>query len=95
MIAAKIGQDTPLPSLELGIEDTSNMVGVCDGTSSCGYLNTISWRTPTQPLPMEINPRAVFERMFGDGSSPEQRAARAKADRSLLDSVKEMLHASR
>ena len=87
MIAAKIGQDTPFPSLELGIEDTSNMVGVCDGTSSCGYLNTISWRTPTQPLPMEINPRAVFERMFGDGSSPQQRAARAKADRSLLDSV--------
>jgi len=87
MIAARIGQDTPFPSLELGIEDTSNMVGVCDGTSSCGYLNTISWRTPTQPLPMEINPRAVFERMFGDGSSAEQRAARAKADRSLLDSV--------
>jgi Protein of unknown function (DUF1552) len=87
MIAAKIGHDTPLPSLELGIEDTSNMVGVCDGTSSCGYLNTISWRTPTQPLPMEINPRVVFERMFGDGSSPEQRAARARADRSLLDSV--------
>ncbi|MEY4932653.1 MAG: hypothetical protein RLZZ403_973, partial [Pseudomonadota bacterium] len=87
MIAARIGQDTPFPSLELGIEDTSNMVGVCDGTSSCGYLNTISWRTPTQPLPMEINPRAVFERMFGDGSSPQQRAARAKADRSLLDSV--------
>ncbi len=87
MIAAKIGQDTPFPSMELGIEDTSNMVGVCDGTSSCGYLNTVSWRTPTTPLPMEINPRVVFERMFGDGSSPEQRALRAKTDRSLLDSV--------
>lgn len=87
MIAQKIGRDTPLPSLELGIEDTSNMVGVCDGTSSCGYLNTVSWRSPTTPLPMEINPRVVFEKMFGDGSSPEQRASRARTDRSLLDSV--------
>ena len=87
IIAAKIGQDTPFPSLELGVEDTSNMVGICDGTSSCGYLNTVSWRTPTQPLPNEIHPRVVFERMFGDGSTPELRAARARTDRSLLDSV--------
>ena len=56
MIASKIGQDTPIPSMELGIEDVSNMVGQCDGTSSCAYLNTMSWRTDTTPLPAEINP---------------------------------------
>jgi len=87
MIAKKIGQDTPIPSLELGIEDVSNMIGVCDGTSSCAYLNTMSWSTPTTPLPAEINPRVIFERMFGDGSSAAARAARLQDDRSLLDSV--------
>jgi hypothetical protein len=87
MIAKKIGQDTPIPSLELGIEDVSNMIGVCDGTSSCAYLNTMSWSTPTTPLPAEINPRIIFERMFGDGSSAAARAARLQDDRSLLDSV--------
>jgi len=87
MIAKKIGQDTPIPSLELGIEDVSNMIGVCDGTSSCAYLNTMSWSTPTTPLPAEINPRVVFERMFGDGSSAQARFQRLQDDRSLLDSV--------
>ena len=87
MIAKKIGQDTPIPSLELGIEDVSNMIGVCDGTSSCAYLNTMSWSTPTTPLPAEINPRIIFERMFGDGSSAAARFARLQDDRSLLDSV--------
>jgi hypothetical protein len=87
MIAKKIGQDTPIPSLELGIEDVSNMIGVCDGTSSCAYLNTMSWSTPTTPLPAEINPRIIFERMFGDGSSAAARYARLQDDRSLLDSV--------
>ncbi len=87
MIAETIGQDTPIPSLELGIEDVSNMVGLCDGTSSCAYLNTMSWRTDTAPLPAEINPRVVFERMFGDGSSAAERYARLQEDRSLLDSI--------
>ena len=87
MIASKIGQDTPIPSMELGIEDVSNMVGQCDGTSSCAYLNTMSWRTDTTPLPAEINPRVVFERMFGDGSSAAERYARIQDDRSLLDSI--------
>lgn len=87
MIAEKIGQDTPIPSLELGIEDISNMVGLCDGTSSCAYLNTMSWRTDTTPLPAEINPRVVFERMFGDGSTAAERYARLQDDRSLLDSI--------
>lgn len=87
IIAAKIGQDTPLPSLELAIEDNSNMVGICDGTSSCAYLDTMSWSTPTTPLPMQINPRVVFERMFGSGSTREQRLERMQADKSLLDGI--------
>jgi hypothetical protein len=86
LIAQKIGQDTPLPSLELGIEDTS-YTGVCDDGYSCAYMNTISWATPRKPLPMERNPLVVFERLFGDGSTAEQRLARRKEDRSILDSV--------
>ena len=65
--AAKIGQETPLPSLELATEDFSGLVGSCDVGFSCAYMNTISWRTPTTPLPMEINPRVVFDHLFGDG----------------------------
>ena len=71
--AAKIGQDTLLPSLELAIEDYSGLVGSCDVGFSCTYMNTISWRTPTTPMPMEINPRVVFDRMFGDGATAEER----------------------
>ncbi len=84
--AQKMGQDTPLPSLELGTEDTG-LVGVCDVGYSCAYMNSISWRTPTQPLPMEINPRVVFERLFGDGSNAADRLARKQEDRSILDSI--------
>jgi hypothetical protein len=87
MIAAKIGRDTPLPSLELAIDDNSSMIGICDGTSSCAYLDTMSWASPTTPLPMQINPRVVFERMFGSGGTPEQRRARMKSDKSLLDGI--------
>ena len=84
--AEKIGQDTPLPSLELGIEDTG-LVGVCDVAYSCAYMNSIAWRTPGTPLPMEINPRIVFERLFGDGSSAAERLAHKQEDRSILDSI--------
>ena len=63
------------------------MVGLCDGTSSCAYLDTISWSSPTTPLPMQINPRFVFERLFGAGGTPEERAARMRTDRHLLDQV--------
>jgi hypothetical protein len=84
--AQKISQDTPLPSLELGTEDTG-LVGVCDVGYSCAYMNSIAWRTPTQPLPMEINPRVVFERLFGDGSTAAERLARKQEDRSILDSI--------
>ena len=86
-IAARhISQDTPLPSLELGTEDTG-LVGVCDVGYSCAYMNSIAWRSPSLPLPMEINPRVIFERLFGDGSNAAERAQRKTEDRSILDSV--------
>jgi len=88
-IAAQVlGKDTPLMSLELALEQ-NYLVGNCDNGYSCVYWNTISWRTPTTPLPMEVNPRVVFERMFGDGGTPEQRLNQVREDRSILDSVKE------
>jgi hypothetical protein len=85
--AAKIGQDTPLPSLELATEDFSGLVGSCDVGFSCAYMNTISWRTPTTPLPMEINPRVVFDHLFGDGSNTQERLERIQTQRSILDAA--------
>ena len=73
LIAREIGQDTPLASLELAL-DSAEFVGDCDAGYSCAYVNTISWRSPTLPLPMEMNPRVVFERLFGDGASAEERS---------------------
>src|SRR5271155_1291138 len=90
--AQKIGQQTPLPSLELATEDFSGLVGSCDVGFSCAYMNTISWRTPTTPLPMEINPRAVFQRMFGDGATAEERKERIEQQRSILDAVTGQTH---
>jgi hypothetical protein len=83
--AAKIGQDTVLPSIELGTEDHSGLIGACDRDYGCIYMNTVSWRTHTTPLPMEINPRKAFERMFGLGGSAAVRMARTEEDRSVLD----------
>jgi Protein of unknown function (DUF1552) len=85
--AQHIGQETRYPSLELTTEDMTGLVGACDTGYSCTYMNTISWRTPTTPLPMEINPRVIFERLFGDGGSAEQRIARIQEDRSILDEI--------
>src|SRR3954452_18208291 len=85
--ARAIGQDTVLPSMELATEDHSGLIGSCDRDYGCIYMNTRSWRTPTTPMPMEINPRKVFERMFGDGGSAADRLARIKEDRSLLDAI--------
>ena len=87
MIARKIGQDTTFPSLELATEDLTTLIGACDSGFSCTYINTLCWSTPTTPLPMEINPRVVFERMFGDPGTPEQRLARIREDKSILDSI--------
>jgi hypothetical protein len=85
--AQSIGQDNPLPSMELATEDHSGLIGSCDRDYGCIYMNTLSWRTPETPLPMEINPRKVFERMFGEGGSPSERLARIQEDRSILDAI--------
>ena len=87
MIAQKIGQDTLMPSMQLAVEDPGANSSNCGEGYSCVYTNTISWSSPTQPLPMELNPQVVFERMFGDGTTVEQRAARRRRDRSILDSI--------
>jgi hypothetical protein len=73
--------------MELATEDHSGLIGSCDRDYGCIYMNTLSWRTPETPLPMEINPRKVFERMFGEGGSPSERLARIQEDRSILDAI--------
>jgi hypothetical protein len=87
VVAQQIGQDTPFPSLEVATEDFTGYVGACSPGFNCVYLNTVTWSSPSTPLPMDINPRVVFERMFGQGGSPAERAARTRDDRSMLDSV--------
>ena len=87
VIAAELGQGTLLPSLQLAVEDPGANSSNCGEGYSCVYTNTISWQTPTRPLPMEINPQVVFERMFGDGATPEVRALRRAQQRSVLDSL--------
>ena len=85
--AQELGRHTQLASLELALESTE-MLGSCDVGYSCAYQGTISWRSPTTPLPMENDPRAVFERMFGgDTTDPQQQIARIRKERSILDSV--------
>jgi hypothetical protein len=86
-IAAKeFGQYTQLASLELALE-TIDLVGNCDNGYSCAYMNTLSWRSPTTPLPVETNPRKVFRRLFGQGDNQEQRLGQLRDDHSMLDSV--------
>ena len=89
-VAARyMGQDTPLPSLELSIENSSLS---CGEGLSCAYRNTISWQNELSPLPMQNNPQVVFEQLFGDGATDEQRDARRAQSLSLLDSVTDQLH---
>ncbi|MDQ6662879.1 MAG: DUF1552 domain-containing protein [Acidobacteriota bacterium] len=87
--ADEFGKKTQLASLEIGLEEPS-LAGGCDSGYSCAYTNTISWRNPTMPNPMEVNPRAVFERLFGDGETtdPAARLKRMNEDRSILDFVR-------
>jgi hypothetical protein len=91
LIAQKIGQDTLLPSLQLAIEDPGANSSNCGEGYSCAYTNSVSWASPTQPLPMELNPQVVFERMFGEGGSAEERKVRREQDRSILDSITQNL----
>ncbi|MGD8809028.1 MAG: DUF1552 domain-containing protein [Gammaproteobacteria bacterium] len=86
LAAEVLGRDAVLPSLELSI-DLNFLSGQCENSYSCIYLNTLSWQSPTAPLPTENNPRLVFERLFGDGGTAAQRAALARENRSILDSV--------
>ncbi len=86
--AQQIGQATQLPSLELAM-DLMSMVGQCDNGFACVYQNNLSWSSPTTPLPAEAHPRLVFERLFGEGGTPEQRTAALQKKASLLDWVKD------
>src|SRR5580693_9452848 len=89
LAAAKIGRSTPLPSLELGIEHSAT-AGNCDSGYSCAYSSCISWRTPTTPMAKEINPKLVFERMFGTGKmDPRERGRRDYLRKSILDLVRD------
>lgn len=91
IIANTLGQETPLPSLELGLEgaDTVNGVGTCDVGFSCAYQNRLAWSGPSTPLPVETNPRVVFDRLFGnvDSTDPVVRRARLRRQNSIIDSV--------
>ena len=90
LLGQQLGKHTQLSSLELGL-DSRDFAGSCDAGYACAYTNTISWRNPTTPLPMENDPRVVFERLFGDSGStdPVVRRTRIAEDRSILDSVTE------
>src|SRR5262249_12270781 len=94
MAARELGQHTQLASLELAL-DGRDFAGSCDVGYSCVYNNTISWRSETTPLPMENNPRVVFERIFGNSGTTDSaaRLARVQKNRSILDSVNEKLTA--
>ncbi len=87
IIAQKIGSQSLLPSMEISVEDPGSGSSNCGEGYSCVYTNTISWASPTTPLPMELNPQVVFERMFGSGSSPAQRVERRERNKSILDSI--------
>src|SRR6059036_3936267 len=92
LLARHFARETQVASLELSMDAPAN-AGACTGILSCVYTHTLSWRSPTQPLPMEWNPRAVFERLFGDSGSTDRtvREARLRQHKSILDSVTEKL----
>ena len=87
ILAQNIGQSNLLPSLQLAVEDPGSNSTNCGEGYSCIYTNTISWASPSRPMPMEINPQVVFERMFGSGGTAEERTLRRTQQSSILDSV--------
>jgi hypothetical protein len=87
LIARKHGQENLLPSMQIGIEDPGTNTGVCNFGYSCAYTNSVSWATPTQPLPHIINPLVVFENLFGSGGTTEERVRGRETDRSILDAI--------
>src|SRR5437016_13835396 len=92
ILARRFAKETQVASLELSMDAPAN-AGACTGNLSCVYTHTLSWRSPTQPLPVEWNPRAVFEKLFGDSGSTDRaaREARLRQHKSILDSVTEKL----
>src|SRR4029077_5093235 len=91
VVARHCAMETRVPSLQIGCED-ARMVGNCDTGSSCAYTNSLSWKDPDTPLPVEVNPRSVFEQLFGAAApnlSPEVRARRALYRKSILDHTRE------
>ena len=92
LLARHFARDTQVASLEISLDGPAN-AGACTGILSCAYTHTISWRSPTEPLPMEYNPRAVFEKLFGDSGSTDRaaREARMRQHKSILDSVLDKL----
>src|SRR3954447_21594204 len=96
LLARHFAGETQVASLEMSMDAPAN-AGACTGNLSCAYTHTLSWRSPTQPLPMEWNPRAVFEKLFGDSGSTHRQArgARLRQHKSILDSVNEKLAALR
>jgi hypothetical protein len=88
IFASRFGQDTPIPSMQLCIENV-DQAGGCSYNYSCVYTDTISWASPTEPLPMIRDPRAVFDQLFGLGTTPAARRARRRDDKSILDFVAE------
>jgi hypothetical protein len=89
VIADHIGGETQFKSLEVAIEDLTGYIGACDVGYSCAYVNTVSWKAATIPLPMETNPRALFERLFGGSGTPEERMARRRQNASILDAIRQ------
>ncbi|HXI32046.1 MAG TPA: DUF1552 domain-containing protein, partial [Vicinamibacterales bacterium] len=94
LYAQKYGQDTPIPSMQLSIENV-DQAGGCTYGYSCIYTDTISWASPTQPLPMIRDPRVVFDQLFGVGATPEERIANLRTDKSILDWVTGQISAMR
>ena len=92
LIAERICHDSKLSSLEISV-DRNDVVGACDHGYACAYMNSLSWKTPTMPLPAETNPRFVFERLFGTGDTAEERAVRVQEDRSILDGLSQEIAA--
>lgn len=91
LYAQRFGQDTPLPSMQVCIEDVGSLTGACGYGYSCVYANTISWSSASTPLPMERDPRVVFEQLFGDGATPEERLRRRRTKGSILDGILEKI----
>jgi len=89
IVARAIGGETVFPSIEVCTEDVTGYLGGCDPAYACAYINTTSWANATTPLPMEINPRTMFERLFGRAGTAAQRLAAQQTDRSILDSLRE------